>query len=266
MPSDNITLVSGYWDVHSKHAHTDYEAWFKNSLKINQRMIFFCEKETIPMIQKYRGDLETIFVEYKIKDFYCNAFYNSAWVNQFEIPSEELGKIWHEKLRMVKLAMERDGDCPTDFYVWYDAGNCVFRNEKPPAERLNLKDPKLLPSTKISYSESYPPEENHQISGTVLIIPKDLVNNAHDIFYRFVHERRSYREEWKYGSDQVILTEIFKIYPRMFYKVSNGYGENIRVIYTLAGSACNCESHDAISGIIAPPADKKSKKGGCGCH
>jgi len=230
---DNVTLVSGYWPIHSKHSVQAYHTWFHNTLKINQRMIFFCDKETIPLIKSYRGDLETIFVEYKIKDFYCTPFYNPFWIDRCEIPSSELGKIWHEKLHMLKLAKDMDGANATDFYVWYDAANCVFRNETPPTKRLNLENPKHLPCDKISYSESYPPEEDHKVSGTVLIVPRELIDDAHTIFYNVVRECTNNMNDWKNGSDQVILSEMLKRYPRIFYKVSDGYGENIRKIYEL---------------------------------
>lgn len=230
---DNVTLVSGYWSIQSKHEEKAYLTWFHNTLKINQRMIFFCEKEMMPIIKAYRGDLETIFIEHTIDMFYSGIFYNPFWFDRCEIPTAELGKIWHEKLNMVKLAKEYDGENATDFYVWYDAANCLFRNETPPTKRLNLSNPSNLPDDKISYSESYPPEDDHCISGTVLIVPRNLVNDAHTIFYNIVRERTHDMNKWKNGSDQVILSEMFKRYPRMFYKLSDGYGENIRKIYLL---------------------------------
>lgn len=45
MSHNNITLVSGYWPVKNKHTHESYSQWFNNTLKINQRMYFFCDKE-----------------------------------------------------------------------------------------------------------------------------------------------------------------------------------------------------------------------------
>lgn len=230
---DNVTLVSGYWSISSKHEEQAYLTWFHNTLKINQRMIFFCEKETIPIIQSYRGNLETIFIEHTLDDFHSKNFYNPHWFERFEIPSADLGKIWHEKFNMLKLAKEYDGDNATDFYVWYDAGNCIFRNEVPPPQRLNLSDPSTLPSHKISYSESYPTEQEHCISGTVLIVPKDLINDAHHIFYNLVRERSYDNDKWQNGSDQVILSEMYRRHPNMFYKLCDGYGENIRKIYLL---------------------------------
>ena len=47
---DNITIVSGYWPVHNKYTHETYCKWFQNTLKINQRMYFFCESSTKEII------------------------------------------------------------------------------------------------------------------------------------------------------------------------------------------------------------------------
>ena len=33
--SDNVTVVSGYWNVINKHGNDKYKEWFKNTLKIN---------------------------------------------------------------------------------------------------------------------------------------------------------------------------------------------------------------------------------------
>ena len=232
---DNMTLVSGFWPIESKHPNSAYYEWFKNTMKINQRMIFFCEARSIPYIKECRGDLETIFVEYKIADFYCNAYYNPFWVNTFEIPTAELGKIWHEKIHMMKLAKEMDEkeEKMTDFYVWYDAGNCLFRKELPPKQRFNLSNINKLPHDKIAYSESYPTEDNHKVSGTALIMHNTLISDVHTLFFKCVHDRRSEMERWEYGSDQVIWTILLKEQPRMFYKVCDGYGENLNIVYKL---------------------------------
>ena len=232
---DNITLVSGFWYIKSKWPNEAYKEWFKNTMKINQRMIFFCEPQTRWYIEQCREGRETIFVDYAIDDFYCNSFYNPFWVETFEIPSAELGKIWHEKLHMLKMAKELDEKAKkmTDFYVWYDAGNCLFREELPPTQRLNLTKVSSFPTSKIVYSESYPAEEDHKVSGTVLILHNKIIDDAHDLFYQTVNRVRHEMTQWKYGSDQVILSILLKEKPTLFYKVCNGYGENLNMIYKL---------------------------------
>ena len=149
---DNITIVSGYWPVHNKYTHETYCKWFENTLKINQRMYFFCESSIKNIILPYRENLETIFVEHPINKFHSTNFYSQFWIHPIHIPSTGLGKIWHEKINLMKLAKDMDGENATDFYVWYDAGASLFRNEPPPSIRLNLKDVNSMPHNKILYS------------------------------------------------------------------------------------------------------------------
>ena len=60
--------VSGYWKINNKHGNK-FDNWFNNTLHINCPYIFFCSKEMIDIIKKYRKDLPTYFIEYDIKDF-----------------------------------------------------------------------------------------------------------------------------------------------------------------------------------------------------
>ena len=229
---DNITIVSGYWPVRNKHAHKDYCKWFENTLKINQRMYFFCDTPTKDLILPYRENLETIFVEHPIKQFYSNNFYSKFWVNQYELPSTDLGKILHEKINLMKLAKDMDGENATEFYVWYDAAACLFRNEPPPSIRLSLKNLNVAPHDKIWYSSPYPSNCNHSYANTIHIIHKDLIDDIHTLYYRVLKKVASSKsKDWQYGSDKMVFTELMKEYPQLFCNIATGYGENIRQLY-----------------------------------
>lgn len=230
---DNMTLVSGYWSVTGRYTDEMYHTWFKKTMKINQRMYFFCERETIPLIQAYRGDLETIFVECTIDDFYSNTRYNPDWVNVYDIPSVELGKIYHEKINLMKRAKDMDGENATDFYVWYDAGNFLFRKELPPTQRLNLSSPSILCPNMVSYSTTYPPDETMVVAGSAYIIHKTLVDDIHTMFYNLVKKHIEDSDVWQYGSDEFIFTKLLSKYPQAFIKIAQGRGENLMQIYKL---------------------------------
>lgn len=96
---NNITVVSGYWEVHNKYGNK-YNEWFNNSLRINQRYIFFCENSDY--ILNYRKDLETIFVNHPINNFISYNIYKDNWIHPIHVPSKELGMIWHEKINCLK--------------------------------------------------------------------------------------------------------------------------------------------------------------------
>jgi hypothetical protein len=231
MSHNNITLVSGYWPVKNKHTHESYSQWFNNTLKINQRMYFFCDKERNSQIAQHRKDYETIFVDHTIDKFLSHWYYKEDWYHPAHIPSIELGKIWHEKINMMKLAKDMDGENATDFYVWVDAGICAYRNSPPPSKLLNLKDVDELPHDSICYSESYPPEPEHKYAGTCHIIHKDLIDNIHHLYYEQVKLCGHKYKDWRCGSDQVVFTELMKAYPRLFTKISQGYGGNLIKLY-----------------------------------
>ena len=231
---DNITIVSGYWPVCGKHAHKDYCKWFENTLKINQRMYFFCDTPTKDIILPYRGNLETIFVEHTIDKFYSSNFYNKSWIHPSQLPCADLGKIWHEKINLMKLAKEMDGENATDFYIWYDAGAFPFRNNPPPSIRLNLKNLNSLPHNKILYSDQYPSNGIHSCSGTIHIIPKDLIDIIHTLYYNVLRRFNSLKQkDWRYGSDIMVFTELMKKYSQLFCKISIGPGENIKELYKM---------------------------------
>jgi hypothetical protein len=231
---DNITIVSGYWPVHNKNSDKDYCKWFENTLKINQRMYFFCDTPTKDLILPYRENLETIFIERPISKFYSNNFYSRFWTHGYDIPSTDLGKIWHEKINLMKLARDMDGENATEFYVWYDAAAFIYRNEPPPSIRLNLKDLNSLPHNKILYSESYPSNGVDTYSTSIQIIPKDLIDIIHTLYYNVLRKFNSSKQkEWQYGFDRMVFTELIKKYPQMFCKISIGTGENIRQLYKM---------------------------------
>lgn len=229
---DNITIVTGYWPVHNKNKHSDYCKWFENTLKVNQRMYFFGDPSTKDIIMPFRENMETIFVEHPIKKFYSNNFYSKFWTHRFYIPTIDLGKIWQEKINLIKLAKDMDGENATEFYVWYDAAACLFRNEPPPSIRLNLKNVNSLPHDKIIYSTPYPFNANYSYATTIHIVPKGLIDDLHILYYRCLQKFASSKpKEWLYANDQLIFTELLKNYPSLFYKIATGYGENITILY-----------------------------------
>jgi hypothetical protein len=225
MTMDNITVVSGYWQVKNKYKNDKYNDWFKNTLKINQRYIFFCEKENNDYIKSFRDGVDTVFIDYPISSFYTNQFSTNKWIDETHVPSKELGMIWNEKVHMLKLAKDMD-KTSTDFYIWIDSGIAPYRETAPPTVRLNLKDVDSLPKDKLCYSRV---EENyHNISAGCLLIHRNIIDEFHDKYYKLLSECD---DGWKCGSDQYIFTKMMNKYPELFYKLSDGYGGNLLKLY-----------------------------------
>jgi len=244
---DNITIVSGYWQVNNKFNEEKYNNWFNTSLKINQRYIFFCEEKNNAKITKYRNDYETIFMDYSIDSFYSKQYYKDNWIHPVHVPSKELGMIWHEKIHMMKLAKDYDEN-PTDFYVWIDAGVCIFRDNMPPQHRLNLKDINMLPHNKLSFS--YVKEDYHNFSATVLIMHKTFIDEMHSIYYNKLLSLSTQIDDWRLGSDQFVHTHILLSEPNVYNKISDGYGANLIELYKLTDTHLQNNKLNII--IIAP--------------
>ena len=228
---DNITIISGYWRIPNKYSHDHYNQWFQYSLKINQLTYFFCEnQEEIDYIKQFRDELPTIYIIYPLARFNSNRFYNPHWIHPTHVPSSDLGKIWHEKIHLMKLV--KDNYQPDqEFFIWCDAGVCVYRDHAPPPIRLNLKDINSLPHDKFCYSDPEHPYEHHNFSGTVYIIHRDLIDTIYDLYMEYVDKCAEKYNDWRCGSDQFILTEMMKDHPHLFYKLACGYGMNIQALY-----------------------------------
>ena len=230
---DNITIVSGYWPVSNKYTPETYCKWFANTMQINQRMYFFCDPSTNEIILPHRKNLETIFVDYPMKSFHSNIYCNRSWCESSHIESLELSLIWHEKINLIKLAKDMDGENATEYYIWYDAGAFIFRNQPPPSIRLNLKNVNCLPRNKIYYSEPFPSNDDYSYASTIHIIDKDLIDIIHSLYYKYIKICALKYPDWRSGSDQVVFTELLKDYSFLFYKVTTGYGENIKLLYKI---------------------------------
>jgi len=223
---DNITVVSGYWKIGGKHTHSTYDNWFKNSLKINQRYIFFCNESDVSYIKEFREGLETVYKSYPLDKFYSKKYVKDNWTDPFHVPSKEIAMIWHEKMHLLKIAKDEDEN-PTEFYIWVDAGVCEYRDKPPPTVRLNLKDVNSLPKDKLCYShiDSY-----HDVAGTVLIIHRDAIDTIHKKYYEIL-DTCDNEEAWKCGSDQVNFTKLLQQHPELFFKMSEGWAMNLVDLY-----------------------------------
>lgn len=232
-----LTCVSGYWKIKNKHDNK-YIEWFKYSLRINCPYVFFCDKETINLIKKYRTNLPTYYVVCNIEDFTTYMYKDKMTTHPTHCPSIELNLIWNEKIFLIKKALELN-PFSSEFFCWVDAGICVYRNISPPIinfpNKIKLNN---LPKDKFIYSSSDYAEYNknfikgkyhlyHHISGTSYLLHKNIINFFADIYKNYL-QLIDKNDIW---TDQVILTLIYKEMPNFFYKLSDGYGNIIKDLY-----------------------------------
>ena len=225
-----LTCVSGYWKIKNKH-NNKFDDWFKNSLKINCPYVFFGDKESIELIKKYRNDLPTHYIELNIQDFITYKYKDNMITNDLHCPSIELNLVWNEKIFMMRHALKINY-FSSDFFMWIDAGICVYRNKMPPSIPFpNINKLNKLPQDKFIYSSSCSRvydnnkfkkgkyHSNHHISGTY-ILHKNIIEKFVKLYSKYL-KLIDKNDIW---TDQVILTHIYKDNKDLFYKYCNGYG------------------------------------------
>ena len=155
---DNITLVSAYFNITSKHKYKEYLEWTNNLLKINASMVFFIDKSMINIIRKMRPkeyENKTIWIPIQIKDFYTFKHFNKDFIETHKIDIEKrihnvpLYLIWAEKCKFLEKAVINNYFNSKCFY-WIDAG--YFRDSRKIKKYLNnwpstkncFKDPRVI--------------------------------------------------------------------------------------------------------------------------
>ncbi len=232
---DNVTLVSGFWDITSPYLLDQYKSWFRSTMKINQRMYFFCAKDTIPYIRECRGNLETIFVEFDLDDFYAKTVYEMLENHPEKIQSVQY-KIQPllEKFHLVKKARDMDGENQSTYYIWYNADFVPFRNEHPPSKRLNIYKNTMLFNTMMGYSEYYPENSEMLVDGNAFIIHKDLVDVMFTLYYNFVRWNYVDLRKMVGRSDDILISSLLTKHPNVFCRMSVGPGENLIMAYEMS--------------------------------
>jgi hypothetical protein len=180
---NNMTVVSCYWKINNRNGNK-YDEWFKNSLKINQRYIFFCDENMNDYIYSFRNNYDTSFINYPFESLYSHKYEQDAWDNNEPHGTKASSVIWHEKINMMKIAKDYDvlHDNLTEFYIWIDSGISSYRDTEPPTTKLNLKDIHSIPRDKISYSV-FDLRNIETFTAGCIIIHKDFIDYVHKIYY-----------------------------------------------------------------------------------
>lgn len=127
---DDLTLVSAYYQIKSKHSHSDYLKWINNIVLLNKSFVFFTDKKLMPILKKLRPKelhFKTVFYELEMKDFYSYKTFYKEFNQSFYIDIEnsfhtiDLYLVWAEKSMFVKRAILNNYFNSSCFY-WIDAG------------------------------------------------------------------------------------------------------------------------------------------------
>jgi len=69
---DELTLVSAYYRIKSKHTPEQYLRWINNIVLLNKSIVLFTNKEFMPILKDLRPKElynKTVFIELKLKNF-----------------------------------------------------------------------------------------------------------------------------------------------------------------------------------------------------
>ena len=154
---DDLTIVSAYYKMKSKHKPEKYYKWIRNFALLNKSLVFFSNKEFMPKFKEFRPKElynKTVFIELEIEDFYSNKNFYNEFQESFKIDYENryhtvpLYLIWAEKATFVKKAILSNYFHSKCFF-WIDAG--YFRDSKTMKKYINwpstkkcLEDDRLL--------------------------------------------------------------------------------------------------------------------------
>ena len=128
----NVTVVSAYYPMKSKHSIEEYKKWMKDFYgSIGFNLVFFTNKEYTPLIKEIRKDFmeNTLIITLEFEDLEVFKKYPmSFWADQKKIDHEsyhtpELYAIWYEKKEFIKK-VSLQNPFNTEYFIWMDAGVC----------------------------------------------------------------------------------------------------------------------------------------------
>lgn len=232
----NVTVVSGYWQISSKHSHNDYLRWWGHSLKVNAPYVFFYWNESDrKIVETIRKDEPTIFIQKNLRspDFstiHKNVEFSATWTHPVHVPSVELARLWLGKVSLVAEA-SRLNMYRTNWFAWADAGLAAFRDsDPPPSQWPNPGKLASLPSDKIVYSDSGD-REFHDVAGTAFMYHRSIVDKVENEFRTAYENCATEAKSWLCGTDQILFSRMKKANPDFFYQLGTGYGAVVGNLY-----------------------------------
>jgi hypothetical protein len=133
---DDLTLVTAYYQVKSRHTHQEYLDWLNNIVLLNKSIVFFTNKQLMDTLKSLRPKqlyYKTVFIQVEIEEFYSYKNYLKEFNETFKIDIEykvhsvPLFLIWSEKCMFLKKVIENNYFNSKCFY-WIDIG--YFRENK----------------------------------------------------------------------------------------------------------------------------------------
>jgi len=228
----DVTIISCFIEIKSKHKKNEYKSWMKNLLTYKGPMILFIDSKNYKMVKDLRKDLPTRIIETNLRDLSTQKYkgkfnhklgwYYNTNMHKDGMNLDEYSMIQCEKPNFLKRAI--DGNYfNTPYYMWLDIGYCRY-NKLPdnwPGKDVmgrklknkiflmalkNNKCSKPLKSPKM-YTYKDPPR-SVLVTGGIIVCSKDNIDLLHSLFYNKLDKLSREKKEWA-GMDQYILSHIY---------------------------------------------------------
>ena len=250
---DDLTLVTAYYKIKSKHTSEQYLRWIKNFVLLNKSIVFFSNKEFMPTLKELRPielHKKSVFIEEEMEDFYT---YKNFFDNFTELYKDDFEKryhnvplylIWAEKGTFVKKAISQNYFRSKCFY-WIDIGyfNDIitnmtqYINDWPKLDKC-LEDEKIVLGSVRNYTESekenfvkFDPKEHYKFPRTVNtcggFFGGQIANTLKFIEYYYETVREFIRRKIFCGKDQTLFAYVAFAHPEVvkliYMKIYTGF-------------------------------------------
>lgn len=244
--NDNITIVTGYQRIKSKHRFSLYNDWITNLLKINKSLIFFIDKSIAKKVINKRPKEylnKTIWILVGINEFYSfknffNEFKQSHLIDvEYFRHNAKLYTTWAEKCMFLKVAAIKNYFNSKCFY-WVDAGN--FRNKSNLQKYINwpttqkcFEDGRVVINEKKNISKYIKDglkifdikihkefQKNYNVDASTFGGKREYVIHFSDAYYDTI--RLFIKNNIFIGKEQNIMAFVFYFYPNISKLVYSG--------------------------------------------
>lgn len=149
--NDNITLVSAYYPIKSKHTIDNYLQWIDNFIKLSCNIVIFTSSEMLDFFHKYKDTKKNLNIINKEIDEFESSKWDEYWNYCYEVDYEKyhspnLYKIWAEKTFFINQ-IANTNPFNSEFFFWVDIG-CIrdsryldIIKDFPNIQKLNIFNP-----------------------------------------------------------------------------------------------------------------------------
>lgn len=215
----NVTVVTCYYSVKSKHSPGYYKAWISNFFKFfTGNIIIFTNEKTKKQLTKIINHPEEklMYIIQELEDTeICKKYNEDFWINQYNLDNpkrhgnrtKECYIIWNSKFNFLKKAIEINPFNSKKF-VWNDIGSLREKLKilsYPNYEKIS-SDKLDIVCLKIPPEKEYFSNEVH-FSGSIFGGTKEIIMELCEKYYKIFEEYSS--KNLFIGCDQQLISTLY---------------------------------------------------------